>query len=138
MLRIKYASKRLNNNLYMGLFFIAVGCVIVGLSFVFKNVELFSLESLGVGQIGAGITLLGIYYFEFKKHYLTLQNGILTKNKLFPKRIDLSKIKSIRYVAGNYVLNSDKGQFVINTHIIAPDSLSMLKNELQQLNVEWR
>jgi hypothetical protein len=56
---------------------------------------------------------------------------------LIPKKIDLIEIKSIREFAGDYKLKTDKGEFVINTQIIEPNSLSELKNELNKLNVKW-
>lgn len=68
-----------------------------------------------------------LYYFENKKQYLTFKNGELIKNTLFPKRIKLSEIKSIREFAGDIKLKMEKGEFVIDTQVIDPNSLTELK-----------
>jgi len=69
-----------------------------------------------------------IYYFENQKQYLTLKNGKLIKNTLIPKKIKLSKIKSIREFAGDLKFIMEKNEFVIDTQIIEPNSLAELKN----------
>jgi len=70
----------------MGIFFISIGIILVLLSFVIGEWKEISIQSVGVGQIGAGIFMLILYYFENRKQYLTLKNGELTKNTLFPKK----------------------------------------------------
>ena len=72
-----------------------------------------------------------IYYFENRKQYLTLKNGELIKNSLFPKKIKLTEIKSIREFAVDLKLNTEKTEFIIDTQIIEPNSLMELKKELE-------
>jgi len=120
----------------MGIFFIAIGIILVLLSFLTGEWKDISIQSIGVGQIGAGVFMLILYYFENRKQYLTLKNGELIKNTLFPKKIKLNQIKSIREFAGDLKLISEKNEFVIDTQIIDPNSLVELKNELKNYNLK--
>jgi hypothetical protein len=128
MKKIRYSKKRLKSNLILGIFFISLGIILVLLSFVTGEWKSISLNSIGIGQIGAGIFMFIIYYFENQKQYLTLKNGKLIKNTLIPKKIKLSKIKSIREFAGDLKFIMEKNEFVIDTQIIEPNSLAELKN----------
>jgi membrane associated rhomboid family serine protease len=87
MTKIRYSKERLRGNSRMGIFFLAIGIILVLLSFVIPEWKEISLASIGIGQIGAGILMFMIYYFENRKQYLTLKNGELIKNTLFPKKI---------------------------------------------------
>ena len=136
MTKIKYSKERLRSNLRVGIFFLAIGIILVLLSFVTGEWENISIQSIGVGQIGAGILMLILYYFENKKQYLTLKNGVLIKNTIFPKKIKLNHIKSIREFAGDMKLITEKNEFVIDTQIIEPNSLMELKNELKNYNLK--
>ncbi len=136
MTKIRYSKERLRSNLRMGIFFIAIGIILVLLSFLTGEWKDISIQSIGVGQIGAGVFMLILYYFENRKQYLTLKNGELIKNTLFPKKIKLNQIKSIREFAGDLKLISEKNEFVIDTQIIDPNSLVELKNELKNYNLK--
>jgi hypothetical protein len=136
MTKIRYSKERLRSNLRMGIFFISIGIILVLLSFVIGEWKEISIQSVGVGQFGAGIFMLILYYFENRKQYLTVENGELTKNTLFPKKIKLDQIKSIREFAGDLKLITDKNEFVIDTQIIEPNSLVELKNELNKYNLK--
>lgn len=113
----------------------AIGILIVLLSFVTEEWKSISMNSIGIGQISAGIFMLALYYFENEKQYLTLKNGELIKNSLFPKKIKLTDIKSIREFAGDLKLIMEKEEFIIDTQIIEPNSLVELKNELKKHNL---
>ena len=120
----------------MGIFFIAIGIILVLLSFVPGEWKETLIQSVGVGQIGTGIFMLILYCFNNRKQYLKLENGALTKNTLFPQKIRLNQIKSIREFAGKLKLITDKNEFVIDTQIIEPNSLVELKNELKNYNLK--
>ncbi len=136
MTKIRYSKERLRINLRMGIFFISIGIILVLLSYVTGEWKEISIKSVGVGQFGAGIFMIILYYFENRKQYLTMENGELTKNTLFPKKIKLNQIKSIREFAGDLKLITDKNEFVIDTQIIDPNSLVELKNELNKYNLK--
>ena len=136
MTKIRYSKERLRINLRMGIFFISIGIILVLLSYLTGEWKEISIKSVGVGQFGAGIFMIILYYFENRKQYLTMENGELTKNTLFPKKIKLNQIKSIREFAGDLKLITDKNEFVIDTQIIDPNSLVELKNELNKYNLK--
>ena len=56
---------------------------------------------------------------------------------LFGKKLYLMEIKSIKKFAGDYILKSDTKELTINTQMIDPNSMAMLNNELEKLQVEW-
>ncbi|TXE06485.1 hypothetical protein ES711_13290 [Gelidibacter salicanalis] len=136
MTKIRYTKERLRSNSRMGIFFVAIGIILVLLSFITSEWKEISLSSIGIGQIGTGIFIFIIYYFENRKQYLTLKNGELIKNTLFPKKIKLAEIKSIREFAGDLKLITQKTEFTIDTQIIEPNSLVELKNELKNYNLK--
>lgn len=119
----------------MGIFFMSIGIILVLQSFIIGEWKEISIQSIGVGQFGAGIFMIVIYFFEKRKQYLTLKNGTLIKNTVFPKKIKLSEIESIREFAGDLKLISDKNEFVIDTQIIESNSLMELKKELENYNL---
>jgi len=120
----------------MGIFFVAIGIILVLLSFIISEWKEISLASIGIGQIGAGIFMFLIYYFENRNQYLTLKNGELIKNTPFPKKIKLAEIKSIKEFAGDLKLITQKTEFIIDTQIVEPNSLVELKNELKNYNLK--
>ncbi len=71
------------------------------------------------------------------KTYITIQNGILTKNGLFPKRIALDEVKKIKYFAEDYTLAAGEKKLTINTYAIEKNSLEKLVAVLKGLNAEW-
>jgi len=121
----------------MGLFFLALGIILIILSFITGEWKTISLKSIGIGQFAAGIFMLIIYYYENKKQYLTLKNGELIKNTLLTKKIKLTEIISIRQFAAELRLTTEKGEFIIDTQIVDPTSLAELKNELKNYNLTW-
>lgn len=128
MTKIRYTKKRLKSNLTLAIFFMAIGLIAVLIAYLTG----ISIYTIGIGQISAGLFVLALYYFEYKKQYLTLKNGEIVKNTLFPKKIKFNEIKSIREFAGDIKLISETEKFVIDTQIIDPISLEELKNELKK------
>ena len=135
MTKIRYSKDRLRSNSRMGIFFVTIGIILVLLSFITSQWKEISFASIGIGQIGAGIFMFMIYYFENRKQYLSLKNGELIKNGLFPKKIKLAEIKSIKEFAGTLKLVTQKTEFIIDTQIIEPNSLMELKTELKNYNL---
>ncbi|MCK0125980.1 hypothetical protein MWU76_16430 [Gelidibacter sp. F2691] len=135
MTRIRYTKKRLQNNLKVGIFFMTIRISAVLIAFFTGEWRSVSLNSIGIGQISTGVFMLALYYFENKKQYLTLKNGDIIKNTLFPSKINLDDVKSIREFAGDIKLITERKEFVIDTQIIDPNSLSKLKHELKKLNL---
>ncbi len=76
-------------------------------------------------------------FLREKESYLTIENGIISVNQPFGKKINLTEIKRIKKLGGDYILKSDKKELTINTQIIDPNSLAELNTALKKLNVEW-
>lgn len=136
-MKIRYSKERLNSNYKLGLYFVIAGTLLTITFTIFSDSNKFELDSSGIGLIIAGFFSLMHYYYEKKKQYLTIKNGVLTKNTLIPKNVNLNEIRRIKKFAGDYKLKTNKAEFVIDTHIIDSNSLTELNAELEKLNVEW-
>jgi len=136
-MKIKYSKERLNSNYKLGLYFLIAGTLMTITFTIFSESNEFHLDSAGIGLIGAGIFSLLIYYYEKKKQYLTIKKGMLTKNSLISKNINLNEINQIKKFAGDYKLKTSTSELIIDTQIIDSNSLTDLNAELGKLNVEW-
>lgn len=129
MLRIGYRKKHLNINLILGLSFITLALI----RFLTQD----TFRWTGYGTIVISILYLGTYVYQRKYKYLSINNGILKINSPFGKEVKLSEINQIKKFAGDYIITTDQNKMTINTQIIDPDSLIVLNNELEKLDVEW-
>jgi hypothetical protein len=127
-MKIRFTKKRLKHSLIFGIVWLALGTTAV----IFNSDNVFNY-----GYLIIGFLYFGTYLFENNKQYLTIENGIISKNQLFPKKINLSEINRIKKFAGDYILKTDNKELTINTQIIDPNSLAELNAELEKLNVEW-
>ncbi len=135
-MKIKYSKKSLRSNYILGIYF-AIAGILITIAFILLDDSCkFELESVGIGLIAAGIFSLILHFYEKKKQYLTIENGYLIKNALFPKKIDLNEIQQIEKFAGNYILISKSTKLTIDTKIIDENSLIELNHELDKLNLE--
>jgi len=128
-MKILYKKRRFDYNLTFGIFWL-----VLSLLKIFKQ-EKFSWFNWGF--LILSFLYLGIYSYEKKNQYLTIENGMISINKLFPKRIRLTEIKQIKKFAGDYILKTDKTALTINTQFIDENSLKELNTELEKLNIEW-
>lgn len=71
------------------------------------------------------------------RQYLTIEDGVITKNNLFPKKINLIEITKIKKFSGDYILKTNNGELTINTRLIDKKSLADLDTVLEKLDVEW-
>ncbi len=127
-MEILYKKKRLKNNLEFGVIWLLIS---------FWEIFTESNSYWGVyGLLTISFLYFGTYFYEKKKHYLTIENGILSHNQPFGKKIKLSEIKNIRKLAGDYILKSDKTELRIQTQIIGEKSLIDLIKVLEKLNIE--
>src|SRR5690606_6837181 len=125
-MHIKYSKKQLRQNLIFGVIWILV--FIGYLSFG-------SQSNLRYGYLIMGIFFLSNYIYQKTKHYLTIENGVIKKNYIFPKKIFLEDIKEVRYFAGEYKLISDSSELIINTVVIDETSLKDLRSVLDNLKL---
>ena len=83
----------------------------------------------------AGIFFLGQYLWDITNQYLTVENGILKRNTVFGKKINLNDITWIKKIGGDYTLKTENQQLKINTELIEEKSLAELNKILGKLNL---
>lgn len=128
-MKIRFKKKRLKYYLIFGILWLVLGTIAV----IFNSEFFFNY-----GYLLIGILYVGTYLFENKKQYLTIENGVISKNHLIPKKINLNEIKRIKKFAGDYILKTDSTELRINTELIEENSLATLNNLLDNLNLETR
>ncbi len=124
--QFKYSRKQLRSTLLSGILWF----LIFGFYFFFRTESYF-----GYGYLAIGIGFLGSYIYKKALHYATLKNGILTKNNLLPKRINLDQITDVTYFSGKYKLITQDSEMIINTMVLEKNSLEDLKQIIKQLNI---
>tara|TARA_R110002033_G_scaffold59871_1_gene109765 strand:+ start:56 stop:442 length:387 start_codon:yes stop_codon:yes gene_type:complete len=126
-MKIRFTKKRLKHYLIFGILWLVLGTTAV----IFNSDNIFNY-----GYLIIGILYLGTYLFENNKQYLTIENGIISKNHLIPKKINLNEVKRIKKFAGDYILKTDSTELRINTELIEEKSLAELNTVLENLNLE--
>ena len=125
---IRYKNRFQKYFIYFGIVWLSVG----GTMIILKEGSWISYLYVLVGAVH-----LLFYFYYNSKQYLTIQNGMITKNDmLLSKSIPLKDIKKIKYFAGDYTLFTDNQQLTINTYSIDKRSLEELKNILSGLNAK--
>lgn len=74
----------------------------------------------------------GIYFWDRREKFLTIEDGIIKQNWPFGKQVKLDEIKRIRYFAGDYTITTKNGEMKINTHLLDQDYFQILKEELEK------
>lgn len=128
-MKIRYLKKRLKYNLIFGILWSILGTI----AFVFDTSSL-----LNFGYLAFGLIYLGTYFFEQNKQYLTIENGIITKNQIIPRQIKLDEIIHIKKLAGDYVLKTEQNELRITIDFIEKDSLLELETILEDLNLNGK
>ena len=125
-MKIRFTKKRLKHSLIFGIVWLALGTTAV----IFNSENVFNY-----GYLIIGFLYFGTYLFENNKQYLTIENGIISKNQLIPKKINLNEINRIKKFAGDYILKTDSTELRINTVLIEEKSLAELNTVLENLNL---
>ena len=128
-MKVKYKNKILNVNLILALVWII--WFIVG---IFEKEE---LNWIDYGWIVMSFIYLGIFFYQKKYKYITIEDGIIRINGPLGKELKLTEIKRIKKFAGDYIIKTDRKEMTINTQIIDPNSLKELDAELEKLEVVW-
>ena len=126
-MKIQYRKKRLNHSLIFGILWLTISLL-----------GIFTKENpswTDYGFLIISFLYLGTYLYEKKNQYLTIENGIISINQPFGKKINLTEIKRIKKFAGDYILKTDKTELTINTQVIDEKSLMELNKELEKLNL---
>ena len=82
-----------------------------------------------------GLLEIGTWYYQNKFQYLQIENNVLTKNSLFPKSIELSKITAIRKYRNSFLIESKETNIKIYKDVISTDSLYQLTDLLNEIQV---
>ncbi len=128
-MKIKHKNPHLNLNLALGSTWM-----------IWFLVTYFTSEKVRWSEYGLGVFSLiyfGFYFYQRHNKYLSITDGYIRLNAPFGKKLNLKEVERIRKFEGDYILKTEKKEFVINTKIVHPDSLKDLDNELQKLNVTW-
>ena len=128
-MKIRFTKKRLKHYLIFGILWLVFGITAV----IFDSENVFNYVHLIIG-----ILYFGTYLFENNKQYLIIENGIISKNHLIPKKINLNEIRRINKFAGDYILKTDSTELRINTELIEEKSLEELHTLLDNLNLETK
>jgi hypothetical protein len=128
-MKIGYKKRHLNINLILGL----VWLVWFLLAILLKEEPFWT----DYGWLFISIAYLGIYAYQEKYKYLTIENGMIQVNGAAKKKLNLSEVTQIKKFAGDYILKTDNKELTISTQIIEPNALVELDKELKKLNVEW-
>lgn len=72
------------------------------------------------------ITYIAYYSWEYVNQYLIIENGFIYRNSLFPKKLELKKVKNTKKFAGDYIIETDHNILRIDTSLIDGDSLKIL------------
>jgi hypothetical protein len=128
---IEFKNKRERQAIWL---FFGIVWFIIGLFKIFKTEQ---FEWTNTWFLILAIIFLFTLFYRKRKQYLTLENGVISKNSLFHKPLKMSEIKRIEKKSEKYILKTDLRKFTIDTKIIAEKSLSELITELEKLNIEW-
>lgn len=128
-MRIHYKKRQLNFNLIFGILWLTY--------FLIQFFFIDEFHWINYGWIIISFVYFGIYFYQKKFKYVTIDNGKMTVNGPFGKHINLTEIKQIKKFAGDYILKTDKQELIISTEIMDPNSLAKLNAELNKLNIEW-
>jgi hypothetical protein len=129
-MKIQYRKKRLNYSLIFGILWLTISLLAI---FTKENPSW-----TDYGFLIISFLYLGTYFYEKKNQYLTIENGVISVNQPFGKKINFTEIKQIKKFAGDYKLKTDKTELTINTQIIDEKSLVELNLILDKLNLEMK
>ena len=99
-MKIHYKKRQLNFNLIFGI----IWFVYFFVQFYFDD----KLHWIDYGWILISLTYFGIYFYQKKYKYVSIENGIITVNGPFGKKLNLTEIKRIKKFAGDYIIKTDK------------------------------
>ena len=84
------------------------------------------------GFLGLGIMYIVIYFIQKNRAYVRITPEYISKDGLFPSRIEIDQIKSVKYFAGDFIIKSNEKEITIDTNIIDKESLPDLKDYFEK------
>lgn len=120
---VLYAIRGQKYLLYSG-----IAYIIMGISFSLTNEHSHFDWIWG----GFGVVHLVIYFYQRKKGYLTIKDGVIKKNDLSFKSIKEAEIQSVRYFAGDYVLKGNGKELAVTKDLLSEEALLYFNNLLER------
>lgn len=123
-----YSKKHLNSILRICL----IGFMYLLLSLIFNAYII-------PNHISFSLIIFGIvlYYYRKKHNYLSIENDQIKTNHFLGKEIKLKEIKQIEITGNKFILITPNQKLRIDTSWVEVDSLILLKEQLNKLNVKW-
>lgn len=128
-MKIRFSKRRLYAHLLIGVVWMTAGIL-----------SLYSKDF--TNWIGFVYLILGLLYisysaYDFKHPYISIENGIVKKNKLygFKNKIELDKIQEIKRTTSGYILKSEKTYLKIDSSLISNEKLIELIELFRNLNL---
>ncbi|MCX2720271.1 hypothetical protein [Lentiprolixibacter aurantiacus] len=123
-----FKKSYLRANLIFGLIWLTVFILKV---FIEDNTNSISYW-IDYGFLLVAVLYLGTYLYQKRYGYLTLENGLLKLNDPRNKHIDLNTVTRFKFFAGEYILESDSKKLKVNTYLLEPPSVALLKAALEK------
>ena len=121
-MKIRY--KKWRSKFYLIMIFLWLTLLILNIEFVERSNWTFSVLTI------LPLVYIPYYTYEYFNQYLKISNGFIYKTSLFPKKIELKKIRGIKNFAGDYIIETDQTKLRIDTTLIDADSLKELNEVL--------
>lgn len=124
---VNFIKKRITHNLVFGGFMF-----VAGIFMLFQDTKPFiSFLWIAIGALQFGFAL-----YERKYQYITIENGLLTKNSIFKKQIELGKIQKVRRFKNSYKIETADKTLTINKNLIEAESMYRLDDFFKSLNID--
>jgi hypothetical protein len=123
-IEIRYKRMHLRWKFIFGLFWLILGIISIT-----NNSE----NYFNYGYLIASFLYFGIYFFKSKYQYLTIEDGSIILNNIFPQKINFTDLNQIKMKGKSYIFKSEKSELHINTSVIDKNSLKDLKVIIKNL-----
>ncbi|TYP70413.1 hypothetical protein [Aquimarina intermedia] len=125
-MKILYKSRLLRNNLVTGVFFTLLGMI----GFALHTSNLFSSYLVVMGVI-----YIIVYAVMKSKGYVSIENGVFTKNTGFFKQINVKDIQKVMMFKDSYRIDSPKKTITLYKSSIHHNSELVLLDFFKQLQL---
>lgn len=126
-MKILYKRRLLRNHLVSGVFFIILGVI----GFILQTSTLFSSYLVVIG-----LAFCIVYAVMKSKGYITIENGILTKNTGLFKQVKVKDIKKVIKFKESYRIDTNDTIITIHKSDIHDNSLLVLQDFFRQLQLD--
>ncbi len=128
----QYHHNKIKQNLNSSRYSIIAGGILLGINYFLLLDRNGTLESVGIASISSSIFYYSVYRYHKKKQYHTLDKSTLIKNSLFPKKIDLNDLQTMKDFACDITLRTSTSKLTIDKSYLEPQSLKLQGSELKK------